>query len=184
MRQCGDCQLCCKLLAVPPLNKLAGQKCQHQKFGKGCTVYHTRSMPPECGYWNCRWLVGDDTADQSRPDRGHIVIDIMPDYITLSNSDIPEPMTIQVVQCWLDPRFPDAHKDANFRAYVYRRAEDGVAAIIRLDGRRAFTLFAPPFSADGQWHEIHHGTSEKQHSFADIECKLGAARFILEEGRS
>jgi hypothetical protein len=26
-RQCGECQLCCKLLPVPPLNKKAGERC-------------------------------------------------------------------------------------------------------------------------------------------------------------
>ena len=39
MRQCGECTLCCKLLPVPPLNKLAGQKCKHQRFPHhGCAV--------------------------------------------------------------------------------------------------------------------------------------------------
>ena len=74
-RQCGDCQLCCKLLPVPPLEKKAGQRCQHQKFGKGCTVYHSRAgMPMECSIWNCRWLVNDDADELSRPDRVHYVI--------------------------------------------------------------------------------------------------------------
>jgi hypothetical protein len=35
-RQCGDCQLCCKLLPVPPLQKAAGVACRFQKFHKGC----------------------------------------------------------------------------------------------------------------------------------------------------
>jgi hypothetical protein len=34
-RQCGDCQLCCKLLPVPPLQKAAGVACRFQKFHKG-----------------------------------------------------------------------------------------------------------------------------------------------------
>lgn len=46
-RQCGDSQLCCKLLPVPPLQKAAGASCRFQKFHKGCTVYHRREMPPE-----------------------------------------------------------------------------------------------------------------------------------------
>ena len=39
MRQCGDCQLCCKLLPVKSLAKLAGDRCSHQKHHKGCDVY-------------------------------------------------------------------------------------------------------------------------------------------------
>jgi hypothetical protein len=58
-RECGDCQLCCRLLQVPPLGKKAGQRCQYQKFGKGCAVYHTAKMPPECRLWNCRWISRD-----------------------------------------------------------------------------------------------------------------------------
>src|SRR4051812_46218248 len=100
MRQCGDCQLCCKLLPVPPLRKGAGEKCKHQKFGKGCTVYHTQAMPPECGFWNCRWLVGDDTADMPRPDRAHYVIDIMPDFVTVTDNVTGATQKIQVVQIW------------------------------------------------------------------------------------
>lgn len=175
MRQCGDCQLCCRLLAVPPLNKIAGEKCKHQKFGKGCKVYHTPAIPRACRLWNCRWLVSDDTQDQSRPDRSHIVIDIMPDFITLSFEG-QEPFNLQVVQCWIDPKYPDAHLDPSFRAYVYRRAQEGTAALIRFDGRRAFALFAPPLNASGEWHEHHHGTSEAQHKWADIEQALGPAQ--------
>jgi hypothetical protein len=34
-RQCGDCQLCCKLLPVRTLGKAAGQRCKHQRHHKG-----------------------------------------------------------------------------------------------------------------------------------------------------
>jgi len=50
MRQCGGCTLCCKLLPVPPLEKLAGQRCQHQRHGKGCAVYETSAMPAPAAY--------------------------------------------------------------------------------------------------------------------------------------
>src|SRR3954471_19848386 len=136
MRQCGDCQLCCKLLPVPPLRKRAGEKCKHQKFGKGCTVYHTRAMPPECGLWNCRWLVGDDTADMPRPDRAHYVIDIMPDFITVTDNEAGVTQKIQVVQIWIDPKHPDVIYSQSLRDYMERRAKDGIAALCRLDHKR------------------------------------------------
>jgi len=80
-RQCGDCQLCCKLLPVKSLAKLAGQRCSHQKHHKGCAVYKQLGrVSPECRLWNCRWLVADDTAELSRPDRSHYVLDLMPDF--------------------------------------------------------------------------------------------------------
>ena len=181
MRQCGECQLCCRLLPVPPLDKKTGQRCEHQKFGKGCAVYHTRAMPSACELWNCRWVVNDDTDNLSRPDRSHYVIDIMPDYITLQNNDTGETFEIQVVQIWIDPKYPDAHRDPALRAYLLRRAEEGMAALVRLDARRAITLF-PPSMVSGEppadwlrpdgWIEIPYDapnvTLEPDHRAAEI----------------
>src|SRR5262245_54343180 len=63
-RRCGDCTLCCKLLPVRELHKKGGERCQHQKAGKGCGVYNKPAMPPSCGLWSCRWLVQpDETAE-------------------------------------------------------------------------------------------------------------------------
>jgi hypothetical protein len=173
-RQCGDCQLCCKLLPVPPLDKKAGQRCKHQKFGKGCTVYHTAKMPPECAIWNCRWLVNDDTADLPRPDRSHYVIDIMPDFVTLQPNNGDPPQHIQVVQIWIDPKHPEARHDPALQRYLIRRAEQGIAALIRLNARDAITLFAPPFNAEGQWHEINSARAGRQHSLPEIVQALGS----------
>lgn len=80
-RQCGDCQLCCRLLPTEEIGKVANVRCQYQKAGKGCAI-HSRK-PMSCSLWNCRWLVDDDCADQLRPDRSHIVIDIMPDVLRM-----------------------------------------------------------------------------------------------------
>jgi hypothetical protein len=179
-RQCGDCQLCCKLLPVQGVKKPAGTVCQFQKFHKGCTVYHTPKMPFECGTWNCRWLVNDDAADLSRPDRSHYVIDLMPDFVTLREYD-KEIENIQVVQIWCDPKYPDAHRDPALRRWMFRRAQDGIAAIIRFNSREALTIFAPPFAHDGQWHEVTSGVSlERTHTWAEIENALGKANVIVE----
>jgi hypothetical protein len=182
MRKCGDCTLCCKLLAVPPLDKVAGERCKYQRHSKGCTVYHTRKMPRACGFWNCRWLVGDDTADQSRPDRSHIVIDIMPDFITLSYDNQGEPFKLQVVQAWIDPNFPDAHRDPAFRAYVLRRGLEGIATMIRSNGKDSMVLFPPNMATDNEWHEITSGKSEHDHTFTDIQNALGQVNIVLEDG--
>ena len=185
-RQCGEFQLCCKLLPVPPLGKGAGQACSFQKFRKGCAVYHTARMPIECGLWNCRWLVNDDAADLSRPDRSHYVIDLMPDFITLQNGETGEADNIQVVQIWVDPSYPDAHRDPALRQWIFRRAQDGIAALIRFDARRAITIFAPPFDANGEWHEIDSGVSiNRTHPFTEIEEAIGGRASIVpqpEEG--
>lgn len=150
MRQCGDCQLCCKLLPVPPLQKKAGEKCRFQKFKTGCTIYHT-SMPRDCQLWNCRWLVGDDTADLPRPDRARFVIDIIPDEIKAIDNETGREVFLMVVQVWCDPNHRDAWRTPDMIAYIKRRAEQGSGCLIRYDARKSLVVIAPPIS--DAWHE-------------------------------
>jgi Putative zinc- or iron-chelating domain len=65
---------------IADFDKPAGERCPHQRHGKGCAIYARR--PFGCRMWNCKWL-GDPegTADLSRPDRAGYVIDVMPDFI-------------------------------------------------------------------------------------------------------
>jgi len=180
-RQCGECQLCCKLLPMKAgqdritsktaevlmesglakpaefdgmlrdFDKPAGARCPHQRHHKGCGVYARR--PFSCRVWNCRWLAGDDAADLSRPDRVHYVIDIMPDVIRVSQEGEP-PIDVPAIQVWVDPAYPDAHRDPALRAWLLRRAEtEGAVALIRYDERRAFVLMPPTMTADGEWIE-------------------------------
>ncbi|HKD36840.1 MAG TPA: YkgJ family cysteine cluster protein [Pirellulales bacterium] len=182
MRQCGECQLCCKLLPmkkdryeesrvleisaamieagipastfdgmIPDFDKPHGERCPHQRHHKGCSIY--RNRPWGCRIWNCRWLVNDDTNDLKRPDRSHLVIDIMPDFVTLRNKDDGSTQEVQVVQVWIDPDFPDAHREPRFRAYVERRAKQGIWTLIRRSRASGFTLVAPRIAEDRQWHE-------------------------------
>jgi hypothetical protein len=151
-RACGDCQLCCRLLPVRELGKTAGQRCKHQKFGKGCAVYRTHEMPAACALWNCRWLVNDDCDELSRPDRSHYVIDVMPDFVTAQYDG--KEQNIPIAQVWIDPKYPDAHRDPALRRWMMRRAAEGIATLVRFNARDALTVFAPPLTGDGKWHEI------------------------------
>jgi len=189
MRKCGDCQLCCKLVPVEEghslldpttgkrtpvtgLHKPAGERCPHQRHHKGCAIYARR--PRACATWNCRWLVNNDTADMQRPDRAHYVIDILPDYVTLLDNDTGATRDVQVVQIWLDPDYPDAHRDPALRAYLERRAAEGIIGLVRLDNKRAFPLVAPSITHNGEWYEgplADHG--RPQHTAADIANALG-----------
>jgi hypothetical protein len=132
-------------------------------------------MPPECAIWNCRWLVNDDAADLSRPDRSHYVIDLMPDYVSLRDNETGELTNIQVVQIWVDPHHRDAHHDPALRRWLHRRAEQGIAALIRFNSREAMALFAPPFVVDDQWHEISGDSDNRTHSFGEILKALSVA---------
>jgi hypothetical protein len=182
MRRCGDCTLCCKLLPVPPLGKKAGERCQHQRHHKGCAVYRKKGFPAECAAWTCRWLVGDDTADLSRPDRSHYDLDVLPDFVTLRNNETGDAQHVEVVQIWVDPGYPDAHRDPALRAYLERRGHEGKAGIVRWDNQRAMVIFPPELSENRQWNEVESDFRLQEHTIDDVVQALsGAAAHQAEE---
>jgi hypothetical protein len=166
---------------IPDFHKPAGARCPHQRHHKGCMVYPRR--PLGCRLWSCRWLTGDGTADLRRPDHSHYVIDIAPDYVRVDPTGGNNPdTTVPVVQVWLDPDYPDAHHDPALRAFLYRQAENGMAALIRLSNKKAFALFAPPMGG-GEWFEKHGNTSEPEHSVLDKLANIGPMKITLVPGK-
>jgi hypothetical protein len=159
-RQCGDCQLCCKLLPVhddepwrpgDPIHKAANERCPHQKYGVGCAIYAAR--PYCCKIWFCRWVVNDEAGDLPRPDRAHYVIDMMPDEIQLTDNTTGEITKATVVVVWVDPAYRDeVMRDRKLRAWLARKAEQGFPALFRFSERDAVGAFAPVFNEDGEWH--------------------------------
>jgi hypothetical protein len=164
---------------VADFDKPAGERCPHQRHHKGCTIYQHR--PFSCRFWNCRWLVNDDTAELRRPSESHYVIDIAPDYVT-TRDDAGEPQHVQVVQIWCDPNYPDAHRDPVLRAYLVRQAEKGIAALVRYNEIDALFIAAPALTADGQWHErrpnrtdaVSHSTVDKVRVLGPMTVKMTA----------
>jgi hypothetical protein len=95
------------------------------------------------------------------------VIDLEYDHVSSTNQETGETVTISVLQVWVDPAFPKAHEAPELRAYLLRMAEQyQVGALIRYDSRRAFMLWAPPFSKDGQWH-VQDGTVKARDEFEE-----------------
>lgn len=137
-RQCGACTLCCKLLPVRSIAKLAGVKCVHQS-SKGCAVYHKTGFPPECGQWNCRWL-GDDTFTAQRPDRTHYVVDVLPDTVGHQEEGGAEITDIMCLQVWCDPHFREAWRDPALIAYAER---EGMPMIVRYNSRDGIFVVPP-----------------------------------------
>jgi hypothetical protein len=200
MRHCGGCTACCKLLpmekgrdvragatalaagvltmeeinaAIPDFDKKAGARCPYQRTGKGCSVYDRR--PLGCRFWVCRWLANDDTADMSRPDRAHYVIDMTPDFVTTASGE-----SIAVIQIWIDPDYPNAHEDPALRAFLERRGHEGYAALIRYNKIDAFFLCPPSMSDDGQWHVREGHSDHREHSLIEKIQTLGLDA-VLEE---
>lgn len=86
-RSCGDCTLCCTLLAVDALSKPARVPCQHEckpsppvrtptgervKIG-GCGIYKDR--PQACRDFTCAWLVNKSIPDYWYPHLSRMLID-------------------------------------------------------------------------------------------------------------
>jgi len=176
-RQCGGCTLCCKLLPVKDIGKKGGERCQHQRTGKGCAVHDKLArVSPSCVLWSCRWLAGADTGDLRRPDRSHYVIDIMPDFITLTEDD--KKSNVEIVQVWVDPAHPDAYKDPALLDYLARRGEDGIAAIIRYSSRDGFVLFPPAMTGDGKFWEHRTGMRREEHTTEERIAGLASSRMV------
>lgn len=168
MRQCGGCTACCKLLPVLEIKKPAMTRCDHQRTGKGCAIYAKR--PASCRVWSCMWLRDPLTADLSRPDRSHYVIDMLPDFVTSVNDDTGEREHIRVVQVWVSPTHRDAHRDPALRAYLEIRGQiDGTMALIRYGQEEAFLLCPPSLNTEGIWVEKHTKlTTQEEHTAEEI----------------
>jgi hypothetical protein len=146
-RSCGSCTLCCKLLPVKGVDKPAHTRCQHQ-FSGGCRIYSTK--PQECSDWSCVWRRGDEaTVHLRRPDRSHYIIDMYPDLIRVTNNDTGSTQERVCFQVWLDLDYPDAWKD---KALLHFLLITKIPALVRLGSHRAFAVFPPGASENGQWN--------------------------------
>lgn len=163
-RQCGDCTLCCTLLPVVTLEKKGGVRCQHQRSaisaeGAGCAVYRKKGFPSECNLWACRWLIDQTTTALLRPDISHYVIDIVPDFITAQHGGVQQ--KVPVIQVWVDPHYPDAHRDPKLREWVVQH-EPQCLLLVRYDPYDAIILVPPHFSSTNAWEEPGNIQSENR----------------------
>ena len=190
-RRCGECQACCKLLPMKEgreewdtitgtrwargFHKPANTKCPHQKFGVGCKIY--RQRPLCCRTFVCRWLTGQDTDDQHRPDRSHCVIDPMPDALWMEDNDTKQRTSIQVIQIWVDPKHRYAYRDEPMRSYIERQGKLGIASLIRWDSSAGLVVF--PASITGtEWME-RGGISEQERTPEDALRELAASARLV-----
>ena len=71
-RACGACMLCCKLPALPDLNKPLGVWCQHIKPGVGCAIYPDR--PSSCRGFHCEYLLHAELDEEWKPSNSRIIL--------------------------------------------------------------------------------------------------------------
>ena len=163
MRNCGECTLCCKLLPVVELDKGACEVCKHQRYAKGCAIYTER--PSSCITWSCGWLL-DEELDPNfkRPDKAHYLIDPAPDYVTVFDNISQETIRLPVLQIWVDPKYPNAHRDKALRNTLI---DNYLIGIVRFNSNDALTLIPPAMNMDKQWAEVV-GDQEDEHTPAQI----------------
>jgi hypothetical protein len=159
-RRCGDCTLCCRLLAVKELDKPANMRCSHQS-SRGCAIYRQFGFPASCALWSCRWLVNDDTADMQRPDRCGYVIDIVPDMVRTRYDTGEAVDEIIVIPVWVRPGTDRHRLDPALKRYAERQAAQGNALLLRDGASIATAVFAPSMAADGEWHFVDSGDMQR-----------------------
>jgi hypothetical protein len=73
MRACGECSLCCKLLAIADLDKPGGEWCRHCKpTHDGCMIYDRR--PEVCRKFACQWLKDASFGDEWFPPKARMFL--------------------------------------------------------------------------------------------------------------
>lgn len=129
MRSCGRCSLCCKLLAIPELDKPQHVWCQHARPGKGgCHIHGSPERPAICGSFQCAWLEREDgLGDELRPDRIHAVL-----------TGDTKGTGVSVV---CDPNYPQAWKTEPLAAVLRKLTDRGVRVSIGIGSKR-FVMFA------------------------------------------
>lgn len=157
MRRCGECSLCCTLLPVEEIEKPAGASCCHLSRLGGCSVYARR--PLGCRLWSCRWLTDPRTESLPRPDQCHYVVDIGTDQIVIGDSD---KFALEVLQVWVDPKYPDAHRCERLRSYLN---DLQMPAIVRYSSSEGIVIFPPSVTGSPEWIERGSNVHQTRESF-------------------
>ena len=158
MRQCGDCQACCRILPISEIGKKAGERCSNQKFGIGCKVHDTAAQPPSCRAWSCWWLL-NPAFDLPRPDRAGYVVDMMSDFVVFG-ADVYAGRRVHALQIWADPKRPEAWRGAmDWIKLAIGDAEK--VAIIRFDSKNSIVIVPPQIAETNEWIEIDARTMKE-----------------------
>jgi hypothetical protein len=106
-RACGDCSLCCKVMAIDELEKPAGRWCGHCGPDRGCLIYANR--PGECRAFDCLWLIDARFGEHWKPSVSGLVLTTSADGIE--------------IRC--DPDRPQAWRRAPYRGDIEKLAISG-----------------------------------------------------------
>jgi hypothetical protein len=158
-------------MPVKEIGKAANVRCSHLRSilhadGVGCSIYHKR--PNGCRVFSCMWLKGADIG--RRPDQTHLVVDPSPDFVEAQDDDTGKTIKLIVIQVWVDPAYPLAHRDAAFRDWL---RSTNRPALIRYGSHRGMLLAYQ----NCRWFEIESNTqSRPEHTPEEIFAVIGEAR--------
>lgn len=71
-KTCGGCGVCCKLPAIPELDKPVHTTCVNYVAASGCSIYADR--PGACRAFECGYLQNPALSDDWRPDRAGFML--------------------------------------------------------------------------------------------------------------
>jgi len=120
-RSCGDCTLCCKVMAIEALAKPVNAWCSHCQPGRGCAIYAAR--PTECEDFACLWLVNDLLDECWKPSRSKLVVTTSEDGVE--------------IRC--DPDSPNAWRKEPYAGDIHAWAVEGETndmTVVVIIGRR------------------------------------------------
>lgn len=163
-RECGDCGLCCRLLAVDEIGKPAGVWCGHFVPGTGCGIYDAR--PAACRTFRCLWLDQSELGPEWQPNRSHIVL-----YLAAKDGQLIANV---------DPRHPRVWRQAPFRDrlqdWARRGLEEGFQVVVKV-GRRMIALL-PDREVDlgelAEGERIRFSRVHTDHGVGLVARKVGA----------
>lgn len=80
MMNCGECNICCKLLKINSTESPIGEYCKHCT-GSGCDIYGDH--PEECQQYQCMWSQMPEkfARIELRPDKSGIIFDRQSDDV-------------------------------------------------------------------------------------------------------
>jgi hypothetical protein len=128
---CGTCTACCKVYAIPELEKPAGKWCDHCEIGKSCKIYETR--PQRCVEYECLWL-------QSQKDKARLGPELRPDKCKIVFSATTNPRIITGITM---PGAPFAYQRKDVAELIEALRRRGIGIAIGVPAGRT-NLFLHP----------------------------------------
>ena len=114
-RECGSCNMCCKILVIDELKKDAGPLCSNWCKGVGCQIYAKR--PDVCRDFLCEWLSEREVPARLKPNV----------YGTIFIHDVE----CDQYQAGCDPKEPNRWRHPQVFKYLLAKAKEGHTVVAK-----------------------------------------------------